>query len=155
LSAAGTWPDTAEFYGASSAFAFDEESPMTIHSFEIVSVPVSDQQRAKAFYRDVLGFELIREEPMGPGMSWIQLAPRGQSVTIALVTWFEQMKPGGLQGVMVNTSDLDADHRLLRGRGLDIGDIHEEPWGRYALFKDPDGNGWILRQPPVAASSGT
>ena len=121
---------------------------MTILSFEILSVPVSDQQRAKQFYRDVLGFKLIREEPMGPGMSWIQLAPPGQSVTVALVTWFENMKPGGLQGVMVNTEDIDAEHTLLRSRGLEIGEIKQEPWGRYAMFNDPDGNGWILRQPP-------
>lgn len=121
---------------------------MSINSFEIISVPVSDQQRSKAFYCDVMGFELVRESPMGPGMSWIQLAPRGQSVTIALVTWFEQMKPGGLQGVMVNTSDIDAEHAVLRTRGLELTEIKEEPWGRYAMFSDPDGNGWILRQPP-------
>ncbi|MFY9511617.1 MAG: VOC family protein [Rubrivivax sp.] len=127
---------------------------MSIHSFEIVSVPVSDQQRAKSFYRDVLGFTLVREEPMGPGMSWIQLAPPGQAVTIALVTWFEQMKPGGLQGVMVNTEDIDAEHQLLRSRGLAIGGIQQEPWGRYAMFSDPDGNGWILRQPPAAHGDG-
>ncbi len=123
---------------------------MPIHSFEILSVPVSDPQRAKRFYRDVLGFDLVREEPMGPGMTWIQLAPPGQGVTIALVTWFDQMKPGGLQGVMVNTDDIEADHALLRSRGLEIGTIEQQPWGRYALFNDPDGNGWILRQPPAA-----
>jgi len=122
---------------------------MPIKSFEIISVPVADQQRAKLFYRDVLGFELIREEPTGPGMSWIQLAPKGQSVTIALVTWFEQMKPGGLQGVMVNTDDIDAEHALLSARGLKLTEIKAEPWGRYAMFTDPDGNGWILRQPPA------
>jgi catechol 2,3-dioxygenase-like lactoylglutathione lyase family enzyme len=123
---------------------------MAIHSFEIISVPVADQQRAKAFYRDILGFEVLREEPMGPGMSWIQLAPKGQSVTITLVTWFEQMKPGGLQGVMVNTDDIDADHHLFTSRGLQLTEIRQEPWGRYAMFDDPDGNGWILRQPPGA-----
>lgn len=121
---------------------------MSIDSFEIISVPVTDQQRSKAFYRDVLGFELIRESPMGAGMSWIQLAPRGQSVTIALVTWFDQMKPGGLQGVMVNTTDIDAEHAVLRSRGLELTEIKQEPWGRYAMFSDLDGNGWILRQPP-------
>jgi catechol 2,3-dioxygenase-like lactoylglutathione lyase family enzyme len=121
---------------------------MTIRSFEIISVPVSDQQRSKAFYEDVLGFELIRESPMGPGTSWIQLAPPGHSVTIALVSWFEQMKPGGLQGLMVNTDDIDSDCRELTRRGLQLSDIKQESWGRYALFNDPDGNGWILRQPP-------
>jgi len=120
---------------------------MPIRSFEIISVPVTDQQRAKRFYLDVLGFELVRESPMGPGMSWIQLAPPGQSVTIALVTWFETVKPGGLQGLMVNTDDIDAEHGVLQSRGLEIGEIRQEPWGRYAMFTDPDGNGWILRQP--------
>lgn len=121
---------------------------MAIKSFEIVSVPVSDAQRSKAFYRDVLGFDLLREEPMGPGQSWIQLAPAGCSTTIALVTWFDAMKPGGLQGVMLNSSDIDADHKALTERGLTLTAIAKEPWGRYAMFSDPDGNGWILRQPP-------
>lgn len=122
---------------------------MAITGFEILSVPVSDAQKAKAFYRDVLGFELLRESPMGPGMTWIQLAPPGQPVTIALVTWFEQMKPGGLQGVMVNTPDIDAEHQRLRALGLELTEIQQQPWGRFAMFNDPDGNGWILRQPPA------
>jgi predicted enzyme related to lactoylglutathione lyase len=111
-------------------------------------VPVTDPERAKAFYRDVLGFTLLREEPMGPGQKWIQLAPPGCATTIALVTWFEAMKPGGLQGVMLNVTDLEQDHAVLSARGLALTKIEEQPWGRYAMFKDPDGNGWILRQPP-------
>jgi catechol 2,3-dioxygenase-like lactoylglutathione lyase family enzyme len=122
---------------------------MSIVSFEIVSVPVSDQEGAKNFYRDVLGFELLRDEPMGPGVRWIQLAPPGCSTTIALVTWFDTMQPGGLQGVMLNVTDIDADHATLSARGLPLTEIREEPWGRYAMFSDPDGNGWILRQPPA------
>lgn len=122
---------------------------MPITGFEILSVPVEDPERAKRFYQDVLGFALIREAPMGPDMRWIQLAPPGQPVTIALVTWFEQMKPGGLQGVMLNTDDIDAEHARLTARGLQLSEIRAEPWGRYALFNDPDGNGWILRQPPA------
>jgi catechol 2,3-dioxygenase-like lactoylglutathione lyase family enzyme len=121
---------------------------MSISSFEIVSVPVSDQERAKQFYRDVLGFDLVRDEPMGPGQKWIQLAPQGCSTTIALVTWFDGMRPGGLQGVMLNVTDIDADHRELAGRGLVLTDIQQQPWGRFTMFNDPDGNGWILRQPP-------
>jgi catechol 2,3-dioxygenase-like lactoylglutathione lyase family enzyme len=121
---------------------------MTIRSFEIVSVPVSDQEKSKQFYRDVLGFDLLREDPMGPGQKWIQLAPKGCSTTIALVTWFETMRPGGLQGVMLNSSDIERDHADLTQRGLALTAIKQEPWGRYSMFKDPDGNGWILRQPP-------
>ncbi len=122
---------------------------MAIESFEIVSVPVSNQEAAKIFYRDVLGFELLREESMGPDMKWIQLAPKGSSVTIALVSWFDAMKPGGLQGVMLNCSDIDADVALLASRGLELSEIEQQPWGRFSMFSDPDGNGWILRQPPV------
>jgi catechol 2,3-dioxygenase-like lactoylglutathione lyase family enzyme len=122
---------------------------MAIVSFEIVSVPVADQERSKVFYQEILGFNLLREESMGPsGGKWIQLAPPGCATTIALVTWFDSMKPGGLQGVMLNSSDIDADHLLLRSRGLQLSNIEQQPWGRYAMFKDPDGNGWILRQPP-------
>jgi catechol 2,3-dioxygenase-like lactoylglutathione lyase family enzyme len=121
---------------------------MAITSFEIISVPVSDQVRSKRFYQDVLGFDLLREEPMGPGQKWIQLAPKGCSTTVALVTWFEAMRPGGLQGVMLNVTDIARDHQELTGRGLKLSDIKQEPWGRYSMFTDPDGNGWILRQPP-------
>ena len=55
---------------------------------------------------------------------------------------------------MVNTSDIDAEYRLLRSRGLEIREVKEESWGRYAMFNDPDGNGWILRQPPLGAHEG-
>jgi catechol 2,3-dioxygenase-like lactoylglutathione lyase family enzyme len=122
---------------------------MPITSFEILSVPVSDPEVSKRFYQNVLGFDLIRHEPMGPDMQWIQLAPPGCATTIALVTWFDTMKPGGLQGVMINSTDIDLDHVTLTGRGLVLSEIQEQPWGRFATFNDPDGNGWILRQPPV------
>ena len=121
---------------------------MAISSFEIISVPVSDQGRALRFYRDVLGFDLVREEPMGPNQKWIQLSPKGCATTIALVTWFDAMRPGGLQGVMLNVTDIDSDHRELSARGLALTEIKQEPWGRYSMFSDPDGNGWILRQAP-------
>lgn len=122
---------------------------MAISSFEIVSVPVSDQERSKLFYRDIIGFELVREEPMGPAQKWIQLAPPGCATTIALVTWFDAMRPGGLQGVMLNVTDIDDEHARLQSRGLKLSDIQRQPWGRFSMFTDPDGNGWILRQPPA------
>jgi catechol 2,3-dioxygenase-like lactoylglutathione lyase family enzyme len=128
---------------------------MSITSFEIVSIPVSDQEGAKAFYRDVLGFEVLRDEPMGPDSRWIQLAPAGCATSVSLVNWFEAMPPGGLQGVMLNVTDIEADHATLSARGLPLSEIREEPWGRYAQFADPDGNGWILRQPPPEPAAPT
>jgi catechol 2,3-dioxygenase-like lactoylglutathione lyase family enzyme len=127
------------------------ESVMAITSFEIVSIPVADQERSKVFYRDISGFTLLREESMGPRGKWIQLAPPGCPTTIALVTWFESMKPGALQGVMLNSTDIEGDHHLFSSRGLQLSAIEQQPWGRYSMFTDPDGNGWILRQPPPAA----
>jgi catechol 2,3-dioxygenase-like lactoylglutathione lyase family enzyme len=121
---------------------------VAIISFEIISVPVADQERSKLFYRDVLGFELLREDAMGPNQKWIQLAPKGCPTTVALVTWFDTMRPGGLQGVMLNVTDIVRDHEELTGRGLKLTEIKQEPWGRYSMFTDPDGNGWILRQAP-------
>jgi catechol 2,3-dioxygenase-like lactoylglutathione lyase family enzyme len=100
---------------------------MAILSFEIISVPVSDPERAKVFYRDVLGFALVREEPMGPDMKWIQLAPKGCPTTIALVTWFDRMPPGGPQGVMLNVSDIDHEHAELSARGLELTKIGQQP----------------------------
>ncbi len=123
---------------------------MAITSFEIVSVPVTDPDKARDFYQHMLGMDLLREEPMGPGQKWIQLAPKGCSTTIALVTWFDTMRPGGLQGVMLNVDDIAQTHAELTARGLLLSAIGQQDWGRYATFSDPDGNGWILRQARVA-----
>jgi len=115
----------------------------------IVSVPVSDQARAKEFYSKVLGFQLLRDEPMGPEQQWVQLAPQRGTATLALVTWFEEMPPGSLQGMVLESSDVKAEHERLKEKGLDISDLTEAPWGTYATFSDPDGNGWVLQQTNV------
>lgn len=111
----------------------------------IVSVPVADQERAKAFYRDVLGFQVVQENDMSPTQRWIQMKPPSGPTSISLVTWFEAMKPGSVQGLVLDTVDIEMAHRKLKERGLaDITQIHDAPWGRYAMFRDLDGNGWVL-----------
>jgi catechol 2,3-dioxygenase-like lactoylglutathione lyase family enzyme len=119
---------------------------MTIQNLAIVSVPVADAERARKFYVDTLGFELIRDEPMDPGSRWIQVGPKGGQTSLTLVTWFEAMPPGSLQGVVLETPDIDAAHARLRARGLAIGEVRSEPWGCFATFRDPDGNGFVLQQ---------
>lgn len=119
---------------------------MTIRRIDIISVPVSDQAAAKAFYTDVLGFEVVRDNPMGPDQRWVQLGPGGAQTSITLVTWFEDMPAGSLRGMVLDMEDIDATHRTLRSRGLEISDIEDAPWGRFATFYDPDGNGWVLQQ---------
>ena len=115
-------------------------------SIAIVSVPVTDQLKARDFYRDVMGLTLLRDEAMGPDMRWIQLQPKDGGSTIALVTWFEGLKPGGQQGLMLGIADVDAEYQRLTELGVECTPVEEQPWGRFTMMKDPDGNGWILTQ---------
>lgn len=119
---------------------------MSIRRIDVMSVPVSDQDRAKSFYRDVLGFEVVRDNPMGPGQQWVQLGLPGAETTITLVTWFDAMPAGSLRGMVLDSADIDATWNELVGRGLQISAPQDAPWGRYATFTDPDGNGWVLQQ---------
>jgi catechol 2,3-dioxygenase-like lactoylglutathione lyase family enzyme len=112
---------------------------------QILSVPVSDQDRSLEFYVGVLGFELLRDDPMGPEMRWVQIAPKGAQTTIVLVTWFDTMAPGSLKGLLLETDSLEEDIERLRGASVEVGAIQQEAWGRYVMFDDPDGNGVILR----------
>ena len=119
---------------------------MTLSKVTLFSVPVTDQDRAKAFYVDKLGFELVSDMPMGPGQRWVQVRPKGAQTSITLVTWFETMPAGSLTGLVIETDDLDGDIAALQARGVAFeGDVQEQPWGRYATFSDPDGNGLILQ----------
>lgn len=115
-------------------------------SIAIVSIPVSDPIQARDFYRDKLGLTLLRDEPMGPDMRWIQLQPKDGGPSIALVNWFEGLKPGGQQGLMLGIDDVDAEHARLSALGVELTPVDEQPWGRFTMLKDPDGNGWILTQ---------
>jgi catechol 2,3-dioxygenase-like lactoylglutathione lyase family enzyme len=118
---------------------------MSLTHLQVVSIPVSDQDRAMAFYRDVLGFELIADLSMGTDQRWVHLGPKDAQTSITLVTWFETMPPGSLKGLVVSTNSLDADHAALTRKGLKLTSIESAPWGRYATFDDPDGNGWVLQ----------
>jgi catechol 2,3-dioxygenase-like lactoylglutathione lyase family enzyme len=123
---------------------------MPVTHLLVVSVPVSDPDRAKAFYRDVLGFDVIADEPMGPDRRWIQLGPKGARTSITLVTWFESMPPGSLDGVVLATPTLDDDYADLTSKGLKLTPIESEFWGRYTTFDDPDGNGYVLQAAPTS-----
>jgi catechol 2,3-dioxygenase-like lactoylglutathione lyase family enzyme len=118
---------------------------VAITRVQILSVPVSDPDRSLAFYVGLLGLELIRDEPMGPDMRWVQITPVGAETAITLTTWFESMPPGSSKGLLLETDSFDDDIERLKGAGVEVSDIAEERWGRYVMFDDPDGNGIILR----------
>ena len=119
---------------------------MGVSAVQLFSLPVSDQDRSLAFYVDVLGFDLVNDVPMGPGMRWVQVRPPQGTTSITLVTWFETMAPGSSKGTVLEVADLEAEITRLRALGVAIdGDIQEMPWGRFVTFDDPDGNGLILQ----------
>ena len=117
-----------------------------INRLDVVSIPVSDQDRAKAFYRDVLGFEELADQAMGPQMRWVQLAPKGAATSVTLVNWFETMPAGSLRGLVLHTETLADDVAALRANGLEPSPVEQQPWARFVVFSDPDGNGIVLQQ---------
>jgi catechol 2,3-dioxygenase-like lactoylglutathione lyase family enzyme len=119
---------------------------MTITHVQLLSLPVSDQERARDFYVDTLGLALVRDNHMGPVQRWVQVAPKGADTSITLVTWFPTMPPGSLKGLVLETDDVDAEVARLTDLGVPVEDgIQEAPWGRYAIVHDPDGNGIVLQ----------
>jgi predicted enzyme related to lactoylglutathione lyase len=121
---------------------------MAIKNIQVVSVPVSDQDRAKAFYSDVLGFDVLQDMQMDENSRWIQLQPPGSQASITLVTWFPSMPAGSLKGLVLDTDDMEATIAQIAAKGFTIeAEIDSQPWGRFVSFDDPDGNGIILRQP--------
>lgn len=114
---------------------------------QVVSVPVSDQERAKKFYVDELGLELIRDDDSVPGLHWLQVAPPGASTSLTLVTWFESMPPGSLRGLVLGCDDLEGTYdRLVANRVEVERELADQPWGREAVIRDPDGNQLVLQQ---------
>lgn len=118
---------------------------MNITHISILTVPVKVQEAAKAFYTEKLGFSVLRDDPFGD-QRWIQVAPEGAQTSITLVSGPQYMPPGSQQGVVLVTKDVRADQEILKARGVEISDIEKAPWGAYATFNDPDGNGWVLQQ---------
>lgn len=112
---------------------------------EVVSIPVSDQQKSKEFYQHI-GFNLIIEADMGDGSKWVQLGFPGQTTSITLVNWFPNIKPGSSQGLVIRSNDIEKDVEELKAKGVTVDKIDPTPWGKFASFYDPDGNGMTLRQ---------
>jgi catechol 2,3-dioxygenase-like lactoylglutathione lyase family enzyme len=115
---------------------------------ELIPVPVSDVDRARAFYVDKVGFNLDHDHTVSEDLRFVQLTPPGSACSIAIGTGVATTSPGSAQGMLLVVSDIDAAHAELAGRGVDISEVRDEGWGaRHAYFQDPDGNSWQLQQP--------
>ncbi|MEV4166307.1 VOC family protein [Nonomuraea dietziae] len=119
---------------------------MNITHAKIVTVPVSDQDRAKDFYVTALGFEVVVDQQMGP-VRWLQVAPKDAQTSFTLATAEQGFTPGSATGIVLETSDLDADCAELLKAGAAVQGPTELPWGRQATLTDPDGNSFVLSAP--------
>lgn len=113
---------------------------------ELVAIPVSDVDRAKAFYTDQVGFTADHDHRVSEEIRFVQLTPPGSACSIALGLGVTDMAPGSVRGLQIVVSDVEAAHAELKGRGVDVGEIQQLPWGRFVFFNDPDGNRWSLQE---------
>ncbi|MET9786998.1 VOC family protein [Streptomyces canus] len=117
---------------------------MTITHASFVTLPVSDQDRALRFYTDVLGLTVTADRDLPQGR-WLQVAPEGAQTVFTLSgPGMGGFEPGSARGIMLVTTDVDADCARLMEAGTPVQGPDELPWGRMASFTDPDGNGLML-----------
>jgi catechol 2,3-dioxygenase-like lactoylglutathione lyase family enzyme len=112
---------------------------------ELVAVPVTDVDRAKAFYEKV-GFVTDHDHTVSDDIRFVQLTPPGSACSIALGKGLTQMAPGSLDNMQAVVADIEQAHADLSGRGVGVSEIDDQPWGSFVYFQDPDGNGWALQQ---------
>lgn len=118
----------------------------------VVSVQVSDQERAKRFYTAQVGFELLADATWGDEQRWVQVGPRDGQASLALVTWFDEMPAGSLRGLVLDCDDLAADYESMTDRGVRFtGPPQEQAGGVFAILVDPDENRLSLRQAETPA----
>ena len=113
---------------------------------ELVPVPVSDIDRAKAFYVDKVGFHDDHDVTVNEDLRFVQLTPPGSACSIVLDLNMTPMAPGALQGLQVVVDDSQAVHDALAAQGVDVEPVQDFPWGRFTFFSDPDGNRWAVQQ---------
>ena len=113
---------------------------------ELVAVPVSDVDRAKAFYVDQAGFNADHDHRVSDEIRFVQLTPPGSACSIAIGKGVVDTTPGSVQGLQLVVDDIDAAHEDLSSRGVEVSDVQDFPWGRFVFFRDPDGNGWAVQQ---------
>jgi catechol 2,3-dioxygenase-like lactoylglutathione lyase family enzyme len=112
---------------------------------ELVAVPVSDVDRAIAFYRDKVGFNLDHDHKVSDTLRFVQLTPVGSACSIAIGTGISDKAPGSVGGLQLVVADADAARAELLERGVEASEIDDKPWGRFIYFSDPDGNGWAVQ----------
>ena len=115
---------------------------------ELIAVPVTDVDRAKAFYVEQIGFNADHDHRVSDAMRFVQLTPPGSACSIAIGEGIMETEPGSVQGLQLVVADADAARAHLVDNGVEVGEVQDLPWGRFVFFKDPDGNGWAVQEIP-------
>nr|WP_245941621.1 glyoxalase superfamily protein [Vallicoccus soli] len=116
---------------------------------ELVAVPVTDTDRAKEFYVERVGFVADHDHRVHEGLRFVQLTPPGSACSVVIGEGTSEMAPGSQQGLLMVVADVEAARAELLARGVAASEVDEQPWGRFVGFADPDGNTWVLQQPPA------
>jgi catechol 2,3-dioxygenase-like lactoylglutathione lyase family enzyme len=116
---------------------------------ELVAVPVTDVDRAKAFYVDQVGFNADHDFQVTDDLRFVQLTPPGSACSLVIGMGITEMAPGSQKGLQVVVEDVEAVRRELVGRGVATSEVDVQPWGSFIFFSDPDGNTWAVQQIPV------
>jgi catechol 2,3-dioxygenase-like lactoylglutathione lyase family enzyme len=117
---------------------------------ELVAVPVTDVDRAKAFYTDKLGFNADHDHVIDEaGVRFVQLTPPGSACSIAIGKGITEAAPGSVEGLQLVVSDIETAKSELDARGVETGAVQDFPWGRFLFLSDPDGNRWAIQQLPA------
>jgi catechol 2,3-dioxygenase-like lactoylglutathione lyase family enzyme len=115
---------------------------------ELVILPVSDIDRAKAFYVDRVGFHADHDQTVSDQVRFVQLTPPGSACSIAFGKGIVEGQPGSVKGLQIVVADVSAARAQLAERGVDVSPVSEQAWGSFVYFADPDGNRWTLQQVP-------
>ena len=113
---------------------------------ELVIIPVSDVDRAKAFYTDKAGFNADHDHTVREEIRFVQLTPPGSACSIAIGKGLVEGEPGSVQGLQMVVADIEAARAELVARGAEVSEINDLAWGRFVFFADPDGNKWAVQQ---------
>jgi catechol 2,3-dioxygenase-like lactoylglutathione lyase family enzyme len=115
---------------------------------ELVAVPVTDVDRAKAFYTEKIGFHADFDQQVNEQLRFVQLTPPGSACSIVMGVGITKMQPGSIDMLLMVVSDVKAIREELANRGVEISELDVQDWGTFAYFRDPDGNRWSLQQLP-------
>ncbi len=118
------------------------------YRLELVYVPVSDVDRAKAFYTENVGFNADQDHKLSDELRFVQLTPPGSACSISIGIGLGNMEPGSAEGLQLVVEDVRAARAELVERGVEASEVQDFPWGSFTFFKDPDGNGWAVQQLP-------